>query len=33
MPRGRAAEPGSHRLTAGALALLHDPDRHTKPFP
>lgn len=24
--------PGSRRLTAGALALLHDPDRHTRPF-
>ena len=33
MPRGRDAEPGPPRLTAGALALLHDPDRHTNPFP
>ena len=33
MPRGGAAVPGSRRLTAGALALLHDPDRHTRPFP
>ena len=33
MPRGGAAEPGSRRLTAGAMALLHDPDRHTRPFP
>ena len=33
MPRGAAAVPGSRRLTAGALALLHDPDRHTRLFP
>ena len=32
MPRGAAAVPGSRHLTAGALALLHGPDRHTKPF-
>jgi hypothetical protein len=32
MPRGGAAVPGSPRLTAGALALLHDPDRHVRPF-
>jgi len=24
--------PGPRRLTVGALALLHDPDRHTTPF-
>jgi hypothetical protein len=33
MPRGAAAEPGSRGQTAGALALRHDPDRHTRPFP
>jgi hypothetical protein len=33
MPHAAAAAPGSPRLTAGALALLHDPDRHTRPFP
>ena len=32
MPRGGAAAPGARRLTAGALALLHDPDRRNKPF-
>ncbi|HEY3846269.1 MAG TPA: hypothetical protein VGL95_04065 [Acetobacteraceae bacterium] len=32
MPRAAAA-PSSPRLTAGAQALLHDPDRHTRPFP
>jgi hypothetical protein len=25
--------PGSRRLTAGALVRLHNPDRHTRPFP
>lgn len=33
MPRGPAAVPGSRRLTAGSLALRHDPDRRTRPFP
>jgi hypothetical protein len=33
MPRGAAAVPGARRLTAGALAFLHDPDRQTRPFP
>ncbi len=33
MQRGGAEAPGSRRLTAGALALLHDPHRHTGPFP
>ena len=33
MPRAAAAVPGPPRLTAGALALTHDPDRHTRPLP
>jgi hypothetical protein len=33
MPRAAAAVPGSPHLTAGALARLHHPDRHTRPFP
>jgi hypothetical protein len=33
MPRAAAAVPGSRGLTAGALALRHDPDRRTRPFP
>jgi hypothetical protein len=33
MPRGAAAVSRSRRLTAGALVLQHDPDRHTRPFP
>ncbi len=32
MPRDSGVAPGSRRLTAGALALRHDPDRHTRPF-
>ena len=28
-----AAVPGAPRLTAGALASLHDPDGHARPFP
>jgi len=33
MPRGGDAAPISRDLTAGSLATLHDPDRHTRPFP
>jgi hypothetical protein len=33
MPRGGGTAPSSRRLTAGALALRHDPDRSTRPFP
>jgi hypothetical protein len=33
MTSGGDAAPDSHRLTAGAVAESHDPDRYTKPFP
>jgi hypothetical protein len=33
MPRGGGSDPGSPPLTAGAQALLHDPDHYGRPFP
>ena len=33
MPNRGDAPPVSRRLTAGSIALLHDPDGHTRPFP
>jgi hypothetical protein len=33
MSGAAAAVPGARRLTAGAFALRHDPDRHSRPFP
>lgn len=33
LPNRGDAAPVSRRLTAGSMALLHDPDGHTRPFP